>query len=228
MKKQKQILIENFITLDECEKIVLTKNRQLWERKIEHSDFLSLRLGIGNTPLELDIKYPEEHFSMDEDNLKDVLNTLVNKSKDLVDVPISISLTEKYILGAVGRWNETKEFIKQLLLQIITFHSYEDVKLVFFVDEKHSADWEFAKILPHVWSNDKQLRFFATNYEEMCELSLYLERAIEPRITQDKEDYKAFSPYYIIITDNFKLSKNVPILIKALKLKKNIGMNVIV
>ncbi len=228
MKKQKQILIENFIKLEECEKIILTKNRQLWERKIDHSDFLSLRLGIGNKPLELDIKYPEEHFSMDEDNLKDILNTLVDKSKDLKDVPISISLTEKYILGAVGKWNETKEFMKQLILQLITFHSYEDLKFVFFVDEKHIDDWEYAKILPHVWSNDKQTRFFATNYEEMCELSLYLERALEPRITQDKDDYKAFSPYYIIITDNYKIAKNVQIIIKALKIKKNVGMNVIV
>ena len=109
----------------------------------------------------MDIKYPEEHFSMDEDNLKDILNTLVDKSKDLKDVPISISLTEKYILGAVGKWNETKEFMKQLLLQIITFHSYEDVKFVFFIDEKHVDDWEYVKILPHTWSNDKQMRFFA-------------------------------------------------------------------
>ena len=46
---------------------------------------------------------------------------------------VSISLTEKYILGAVGKSVETREFIKQLLLQIITFHSYEDVKLVFSI-----------------------------------------------------------------------------------------------
>lgn len=228
MKKQKQILIENFITLEECEKIILTKNRQLWERKIDHSDFLALRVGIGDKPLELDIKYPEEHFTMDEDNLQAITRTIVDKSKDLKDVPISITLTEKYILGAVGKWHETKEFMKQLLLQIIAFHSYEDVKLAFFVDEKHEEDWEFAKILPHVWSNDKQTRFFATNYEEMCELSLYLERTLESRLERDKEDYKSFSPYYIIITDNFKTAKNVQVIQKALKLKKNIGMNVIV
>jgi len=228
MKKQKQILIENFITLEECEKIILTKNRQLWERKIEHSDFLALRLGIGDTPLELDIKYPEEHFTMDEDNLQALTRTIVDKSKDLNDVPISITLTEKYILGIVGKWIETKEFMKQLLLQIIAFHSFEDVKLVFFVDEKHKDDWEFAKILPHVWSNDKQMRFFATDYEEMCELSLQLERILDARMENDKEDYKAYSPYYIIITDNYKIAKNVQVVLKALKLKRNIGMNVIV
>lgn len=228
MKKQKQILIENFIPLEECEKIILTKNRQLWERKVEHSDFLALRLGIGNTPLELDIKYPDEHFTMDEDGLQAITRTIVDKSKDLNEVPISVTLTEKYILGVVGRWNETREFMKQLLLQIIAFHSYEDVKLVFLIDEKRQEEWEFAKILPHVWSNDKQLRFFATEYEEMCEISQYLERVLEARMEQEKEDYKSFSPYYIIITDNFKLAKSVPIVIKALKLKKNVGMNVIV
>ena len=229
MKKQRQILIENYIPLEECEKIILTKNRQLWERKVDHSDFLDLRLGIGNRPVELDIKYPEEHFSMDTDDLKEITNTLVNKSKDLIDVPINLSLTEKYILGAVGKSDETREFLKQMILQIITFHSYEDVKLVFFVDEKTQENWDFAKILPHAWSNDKQVRFFATNYEEMCELSILLERQLDAREeAKEKADYKMFPPYYIIITDNFKIAKNVPIVIRALKLKNNIGMNVIV
>ncbi len=229
MKKQKQILIENYIPLEECEKIILAKNRQLWERKVDHSDFLDLRLGIGNRPVELDIKYPEEHFSMDTDDLKDITNTLVNKSKLLENVPIDLSLTEKYILGIVGKNDEVREFTKQLLLQIITFHSYEDVKLVFFVDEKHKSDWDFAKILPHAWSNDKQVRFFATDYEEMCEISGQLERFIEPRISAgDKSDYKSFSPYFIIITDNFKIAKNVPVVINALKQKSNIGLNVMV
>ena len=228
MKKQKQILIENYIPLEECEKIILTKNRQLWERKVDHSDFLDLRLGIGNRPVELDIKYPEEHFSMDTDDLKEITNTLVNKSKELENVPINLSLTEKYILGVVGKNTETREFVKQLLLQIIAFHSYEDVKLVFFVDEKTKEEWNFAKILPHVWSNDKQIRFFATDYEEMCELSGVLERVLEPRLENDKGDYKSFPPYFIIITDNFKVAKNVPIMNSVLKLKNNVGMNVIV
>ena len=229
MRKQTQILIENYIPLEDCEKIILTKNRQLWERKVDHSDFLSLRLGMGSCPAELDIKYPEEHFSMDEDNLKSILQTLADKSKDLTDVPLSISLTEKYILGIVGKSVETKEYLKQLILQIITFHSYEDVKLVFFVDNKYKNDWEYAKILPHTWSNDKQLRFFATEYEEMMELSQQLERVLEPRIEQgDKIDYKSAPPYFIIITDNFKIAKNVSIVQKALSLKNNLGMNMIV
>ena len=229
MRKQKQILIENYIPLEECEKIILTKNRQLWERKVDHSDFLSLRLGMGSCPAELDIKYPEEHFSMDEDNLKSILQTLADKSKDLVDVPLSISLTEKYILGIVGKQAETKEYLKQLILQIIAFHSYEDVKFVFLVDNKYKNDWEYAKILPHTWSNDKQMRFFAAEYEEMMEIGQQLERILEPRLELgDKADYKGLPPYYIVITDNFKIAKNVNAVQKILSMKQNIGMNMIV
>ena len=230
MKKQKQILIENYVGLEDVEKIILTQNRQLWERKVDHSDFLDMRLGIGSRPAELDMKYPEDHFSMEEeDNLKQILKSVSEKSKDLTDVPISLNLTEKYILGIVGKWIETKEYVKQLILQIIAFHSYEDVKLVFFVDGKHKDDWEFAKILPHTWSNDKQVRYFAADYEEMMELSQYLERVLLQRVELgDKADYKNSPPYYIIITDNYKLAKNVQIIQEALAQKKNIGMNVIV
>ncbi len=229
MKKQKQILIENYIPLEDCEKIILTKNRQLWERKVDHSDFLSMRLGMGSCPAELDIKYPEEHFSMDEDNLKSILQTLADKSKDLVDVPVSLSLTEKYILGIVGRQQETREYLKQLILQIITFHSYEDIKLVFLVDNKNSSDWEYAKILPHTWSNDREIRFFASEYEEMMELGQQLERILEPRMELgEKADYKSLPPYYIVITDNFKIAKNVNAIQKILSLKQNVGMNMIV
>ena len=48
MEKQKQALLENNITLDECAKIVLNRKRNLWEREIDQSDFLNLRIGIGN------------------------------------------------------------------------------------------------------------------------------------------------------------------------------------
>lgn len=232
MKKQRQILIENNITIPECETIILNRTRQLWERKIEQDDFLEVRLGIGNKPVELDIRYPEEHFTMDEDNLRDILNTVVNKSKDLVGVPLSVSLTEKYITGIVGKRQDTIPFMKELLLQIITFHSYEDLKLVFFVGEENREDWEWVKVLPHVWNDDKTIRFFSTEYEEMRNISSYLEKILQQRIPNNEgsgsKDYKSFTPYYIIITDNYRMTQGIEILIDALKQKTNIGFNVMV
>lgn len=231
MKKQKQILLENYITSLACENIILSKNRQLWERKIEQDDFLSLRLGLGNKAVEMDINYPEEHFSMDEDNLKDILQSIMKKSKDLTGVPITLNLTEKYIAGIVGTKSETLEYVKQLIMQIITFHSYEDVKLVFFVDNDYAHEWEYVKTIPHTWSDDKKIRFFASNYEDMRQLSSWLSQDFQNRVSSEgrsEEKYKSFLPYYIIITDDYKISKNLEIMIDALKQKQNFGFNVIV
>ncbi len=230
-KKQRQILIENYLPAPTCEVIINNRNRQLWERKIEQPDFLATRLGIGNTPLEIDIKYPESHFSMYEDNLQDEINRMVNVSKELKDVPISISFLEKNYSALVGKRNLTNEFIKEILLQFITFHSYEDLKLVFFMDEKHQEDWEYLKTIPHVWSDDKTIRYFATGYEEMKELSSILEQELQGRINSEgnsSKDYKSFIPYYVIITNNYNVSKNIKILGDVLKQKTNYGYSVLV
>lgn len=228
MRSQTQILHENYVPSKECENIILSKNRQLWERKIEQIDFLKVRLGLGNLPVELDIRYPEEHFTMEEDNLKDILNKLVFKSKILENVPITVSLTEKYILALVGKHKELSDFMKRIILQLITFHSYEDLKLVFFTSRENEETWDYVKSLPHVWSNDKTIRYFATTYEEMQNLSATLEREFQNRKINNDKNYKNFLPYYIIITDNYSISRNIEIIIDTLKQKTNIGFNVLV
>ena len=87
MKKQKEILFKNYISAEECAQIVIDDGARLWERKIEDKDFLTIRVGIGDLPLEINIEYPEIGFTMEDDNLIDILNTIVNKSKILKNVP---------------------------------------------------------------------------------------------------------------------------------------------
>ena len=89
--------------------------------------------------------------------------------------------------------------MKTIIFQLLTFHSYEDLKLVFLTSEENKKDWEYVKTLPHVWNNNKSVRYFASNYEEMQQLSAILEKELQNR--KDK-NYKNFIPYYIIITYN--------------------------
>lgn len=62
MNKQRNILLKNYVSLDECIDIIINKKSRLWERKIEDYDFLTVRLGIGDTRLNIDIQYPEERI----------------------------------------------------------------------------------------------------------------------------------------------------------------------
>ena len=69
-KNPKEQLKDKYITLEECANIILRRKSNLWERSINQKDFLTLRLGIGNMPIDADIKYSKESFTMEEDEMK--------------------------------------------------------------------------------------------------------------------------------------------------------------
>ena len=230
MVKQRDILLENYVTPEECKKIVLNKETRLWERKIEDYDFLTVRLGIGEVPLEADINYPEETFKMEDDDLVDMLHDVTKKSKILQRAPIVYSLAEKHISALISQDKEDlMNMVKSVLMQLITFQSYDDLKLVFWISDRRK--WEFVKMLPHIWNDSKEIRFFADEYEEIERISKYLEEEFKNRLsiegTIERRDYKSFNPYYLIITDDYKKIEDIKIIKQILNKKTNVGFSML-
>ena len=228
MENQRNILSENYVNSEECSNIILLNKSRLWERKIEDYDFLRLRLGTGDVPLNIDIQYPEKQFTMEDDDLVDILNEVANKSKILKNAPIVLSFVEKNISAVISKdEEEQKRFVKSLILQLITFHSFEDLKIIFLLKKDKQKRWEHLKMLPHVWNNKKDIRLFTDEYDEMKEISSYLEKIIQERKANDAADYKSFSPYYFIITDDYKKIENLKAITEIIESKRNIGFSVL-
>ena len=231
MKIQRQILIDNYLPLDVVESIINSKKRNLWEREIKQEDFLDLRLGMGSTELQGQIGFPSDKFMLDEDNLHDLVLKVASESRILENVPISLSFVKNYISAIIGEGRQKQKFIEGLILQIIAFHSYEDLKIVLFTNEKNSAIWDYLKILPHCWNNDRSFRYFATNLDEAKELSLYLEKEFQHRKFTDDgtnlndKDYTAYSPYYFIITDDYKSIRDIEIVKDVAAQEINFGFS---
>ena len=230
MAKQREILLENYVTPEECKKIIFNKETRLWERKIEDYDFLTVRLGIGEVPLQADISYPEESFAMEDDDLVDMLHDVTKKSKILQRAPIAYSLAEKNISALISQDKEDlMNMVKSVLMQLITFQSYDDLKLVFLISDRKK--WEFVKMLPHIWNDSKEIRFFADEYEEIERISKYLEEEFKNRLsvegTIEKRDYKSFNPYYLIITDDYKKIEDIKIIKQVLNKKTNVGFSML-
>ena len=77
---------------------VLKKKEQstaLWQRRLLDEDFLMLPVGIGNKNMLIEIHYPEEHFTLEEDNLLSIAHTLGEKQRILSGVPILYSFYDK-------------------------------------------------------------------------------------------------------------------------------------
>ncbi len=225
-KEQSDILNENLVSNNECVSRIYEEKPNLWERTNSHNDFLKLRLGLGNIPLDADVSFPEKKFTMDEDNLQDAMLSLGSEPKVLNNVPISVPLTEKFISGIYGESKEVNNLIKSLILQIISLHSYDEVKIM-LVANNEQGYWDFVRYIPHFWDNDKNLRFFATNADEVKELSAIIENNIVSRGDNERQSYTDFSPYYVIIAADKKLAENSEAIEQLLKFKGNSGFSLV-
>ncbi len=231
MQKQKNILYDNYLSADNCKEVVLNKSPRLFERKIDDKDFLTVRLGTGNVPLEIDLSSPDDSFKMEEDELVDLLKSAVSSSKIEFYAPITTSFLNKRISSIVIKNDDVdykKRYVENLIMQLITFHSYEELKIVFLAKPSNNI-WDDIKVLPHLWDNSREFRFFADDYNDMKEISKYLEEVLYRRVeySSNNSDYKSFKPYYLVITDDYKTVRNLSAINKIAKLKQNLGFSLL-
>ncbi len=236
MKIQRQILIDNYLPLDQTKEIIYQKKRNLWEREINQDDFLDLRLGVGSSELRGNVSIPEEHFAMHTDEMLKELYKVGAESRTLENVPVSLNFINRNIVAIIGTAANKKQFIDGLILQMITFHSYEDLKIVVFTNSQNESSWEYLKVAPHCWSNDKSFRYFATNLDEAKEISLELEKVMQGRKTSDDNgrvetnmaDYHSYRPYFLILTDDYKSVRDIELLKDVCGMPVNYGFSLVV
>ncbi len=209
--EQSEILKELYIPVDECCKIIETKSIELWDRLNTQKDFLSVIIGYGEIPLDANIQFSEDEFSMDEDELKTEAENIVHATSILHNVPIGYSFRDNLATAIMGNKDKIVDFTRNALLQLVTFHSYDDLKLVFLMDEENASLWEPFKKLPHTFSNEKDIRFFATTQEEMRIIDNYIQREYIERINDERQREAVeteegrinYKPFYLIVTDNY-------------------------
>ena len=235
ISKQRQILLENYLSSEECSNIILNRRPKLWERKLEDDDFLMVRLGQGKMPLDISLDYPDNEFKVDDDILNDIIRDLVSESKDINGAPITISFLEKQITGIIGPSVLINYFLKGILLQLITYYSGDILKIVFL--NKNSKDYYCFRILKHCWNEDETFRFFATNSDEIKEVLSYLDKQYDLRFEDLSEglrkeikndSYKKYKPYYLIITDDYENIAENKFTKSLLEDEGNLGFSMII
>ncbi len=200
-EQQKIILYENLIPLEDCLQIIQNKNIHFWDKRLDQSDFLVVRLGIGREFLDVKISYPEEGFTIEENELKDRADDLVREFEYIENVPLGYSLYENKITAIMGTHEKSIYFAQNLLLQIMTFYSYEDVKIVLFTNEARKEEWKFLKYLPHSFSNERDFRFVSTCKEDAKKLAVYISTMLQMR--KSKEATPPHKPHYILVIDEW-------------------------
>lgn len=232
---QKQILLSNYLNAMECYNLIINHSRNLWMRELPQNDFLSLRLGIGKVPLKIHLQYPEEKFQLDQDVLDEKMRLIIEQNRMIDGAPIVESLTEKNMIAITGVYEHVKAYMDNLLLQMMALHSYYDLKIVLLTNQSRANGWSYLKQLPHLFKNDKTMRFFATDFEEGKEVTQYLQQVFKQRLEASSKTnleknckYKNFSSYYVIITDDYKMAKEYSFIEELLKEEANLGFSFVI
>ncbi|MBE6161654.1 MAG: type VII secretion protein EssC [Firmicutes bacterium] len=224
--EQENILKENNFKLDDITKDIIETRKNIWSREVFDNDFLSITVGQGNTPALINIEKKQKAFSLDEDDLENLSVDLSNEERILQDVPINYSLMTNRILPIVVHSSFKEDYIKSIMLQLIYYYSAKDVKIVTITNKQNESNWEFMKYVPHSWDNNHENRFFASDEDEISRISMLLEREFENRLKKDQEN--SFNEYYVIVTDDYKMARELSVIDKILSNQKSLGFSILI
>ena len=173
---------------------------RLWERSDEDEDFLNVRMGLGRRPFGIQLKIPKQGFQLYEDELRNLPVELTKKYGVLNDVPMTLDLFHNRTIGVIGDNDHVRAILNETILNIIALHSSDEVKLVLITPPKQAYYFETFKNVPHIWSNDKKVRFFASNSDEVHHLFNILNDIFKQRESVDRP-VKSIPHYVVIVTE---------------------------
>ena len=110
---------------------------RLWERRRTDPDYLAVRIGVGDLESEITVDDPEqlEHRRV--------------TAPTAYDVPITVSLAERGVLGIAGRDELPRLLGSWAVAQLAVLQSPRDTQVYVLTDPDHAASWEWVRWLPH-------------------------------------------------------------------------------
>ena len=225
--KQKEIIEENTLNVNQLDDVISKVKSKLWEREPGQSDFLKLRVGIGDVPADIKYQYRERSFVLEDDNLQKDMLEFCENPKRLEATPLLVSLYENYFSGVVGKRSETIAFAKGLLLQMLAYYSYDEFKIVLLIDSKELAGFDTVRWVPHVWDDEKKVRLIATNAQELKDVSAYMEQVIGERVNMREDEVVGALPYYMIFAFDRGLANKADMLKLLYRQRTNLNISII-
>ena len=186
---------------------IVRQTSRIWERRSVDSDFLQLRLGTGTQKLSAAIEYPARRFELESDDLEEKMYELVEREHCINGVPMVLPMADTRICGLLGQRQLVLAYIWCLILQVAALHSYDEVKMVFFVKAEETKFLDEIRYLPHVWDNQRSVRFIATDEAEAYKLGEYIKNQISTDKDKEKNLHQVLKkrPFYLVFALDKKL-----------------------
>ena len=205
--KEQQVagMNEIYPTPEVCVERLIKMDSKLWERTPAHRDFLSLRLGLGSIPSSLKPVYNKSQLMVEEDPLQEEPEKLGREFEKVDNLPVCLEVLGSGISGIAGTHDEILNMLRVLTLQMLTHHSYHDMKIVLIIKEEELHEWEWIKAMPHIWDDDMKMRFILCGSVVTHNSLAVLNEILKDRELKKNKDAGVnynFSKFIFIVTNS--------------------------
>ncbi|BBZ01181.1 type VII secretion protein EccC [Mycolicibacterium chitae] len=126
-------------------------SRRQWERDPHDSDFLLIRTGLNDVPLDTALRVKD---TVDEVDLEPVshsaLRSLLDAQRTVRSAPTGLDLTKLSRITVVGDTDEVHAAVRAWIAQAATWHDPGVLGIALASPELESESWSWLKWLPHV------------------------------------------------------------------------------
>jgi S-DNA-T family DNA segregation ATPase FtsK/SpoIIIE len=178
----------------------------LWERRLSHGDFLSLRAGVGDVPWRPPVTGVEGLGELPEE-MTEVLDDVAS----LKASPVPVDLSEGGVVGIVGDRSAALALARSLLCQAATLHGPADLPMMILASPDNAAAWDWAKWLPHTRDATGSGRLLSYGPELSTRL---VEARLKANAPKDREslrsvrkDAQPTGPPVLVVVDDESLTE---------------------
>jgi DNA segregation ATPase FtsK/SpoIIIE, S-DNA-T family len=148
-----------------------------WERRLTDPDFLVVRIGTGDQPLQSPLTMAADTGPLNEFDpvCLQAAKELYSRYSTLRDQPITVDLRSIGTLSVLGHPDATRELATAMAMEFATFHAPHEVQIAVVRSEANADPWEWAKWLPHVqetqrMDGDVPARLITSSVASMAEM----------------------------------------------------------
>lgn len=187
----------------ECLRIIKERNRRLWERQPSDGDFLTVRIGTGEIPAKVTAKFQQAQVVIEENKLETEAKSLADGSLFLSNAPVLCDLSRAKQTGIVGNREDEIRLLRNMIAELATAHSYDELKIVVFIPENETAEWDWIRWLPHCADDGRTKRYIFSSLNDAEETLDEIEEELNRRKNESGDFYGAelssMIPHYLFV-----------------------------
>lgn len=215
----------------DCLRLARQVERRLWERTAGDQDFLSLRVGLGEEPLNADIRTPKVGFVLEEEAFTRTPQQLAEQYQTVNGIPVLCDLLRYPSLGILGDRAQACTAARTLLVQAAAHHGYDEVKIVALFPQEEIAQWKWLRWLPHTYNETRSQRYLACSKYDAGQMLAPVEEELKRRLSaagsRGWEKTAAPTPHYIFLVADPALLAGQPAADYLLRNDPSLGVSCI-